>query len=114
MSEPMKCGGWAGSTVGCGAALRTERYGTDPPVDHDTMIRCLDCGTPLCRRCAKEHFAGHVQQVKDEAVVDALRTLEDEDHLQCEHRNREEPCGVCATCVARLKYRRAWGRVGKE
>jgi hypothetical protein len=56
MSEPMTCGGWAGPTVGCGAPLRTERYGRDPAVDHDTMIRCLDCGTPMCPRCAKEHF----------------------------------------------------------
>jgi hypothetical protein len=59
MPEPMKCGGWQGSAGGCGAALRAERYGTDPPVDADTLIRCLDCGTPMCRRCAKEHFAQH-------------------------------------------------------
>lgn len=114
MPEPMTCGGWAGKTLGCGMALRTERYGTDPAVDCDTLIRCLDCGTPMCRRCAKEHFVQHVQRVKDDAVVDALRYLEDEDHLQCERRNGDEPCDVCVPCVARLKYHSALDRVGKK
>lgn len=112
MPESMTCGGWQGKHGGCGAALRPDRYGTDPPVDSDTMIRCLDCGTPMCPRCAKEHFRQHVQKVRDEAVVDALRDLEDEDHLQCERRNADEPCDVCVTCTARLKYQRAWDRVG--
>ena len=114
MSEPMTCGGWAGKSLGCGMALRTERYGTDPTVDHDTMIRCLDCGTPLCRRCAKEHFAQHIQQVKDRAVVDALRDLQDEDHLQCERLNADGPCDVCVQCTARIKYQCAWDRVGTK
>jgi len=112
MAEPMKCGGWQGSAGGCGAALRPERYGTDPPVDADTLIRCLDCGTPMCRRCAKEHFAQHVQRLRDEAIVNALHDLENEDHLQCKRRNSDEPCDVCVTCVARLKYQGAWDRVG--
>ena len=110
MSEPMTCGGWSFPTIGCGAPLRTERYGRDPVVDHDTLIRCLDCGTPMCKRCAREHFAGHVQRVRDEAVRDALNLLEDGDHLQCERRNADEPCDVCVPCVARLKYQQACDR----
>lgn len=94
--------------------MRTERYGTDPPVDSDTLIRCLDCGTPLCRRCARDHFKEHVQQVKDRAVVDALHDLEDEDHLQCRQQSEDDPCEICVTCVARLKYQRACTRVEKK
>lgn len=114
MSEPMTCGGWAGPTVGCGAPLRAERYGRDPAVDHDTMIRCLDCGTPMCPRCARDHFKEHVQQLKDRVVVDALHDLEDEDHLACEQRYRGDPCDVCVSCVARLKYQQACARVGQK
>jgi hypothetical protein len=49
-------------------------------VDRDTMIRCLDCGTPMCSGCAQEHFKDHRQQLIDTATVAALRDLEDEDH----------------------------------
>jgi|SRR5580700_9824576 hypothetical protein len=83
MSEPMTCGGWSFPTIGCGAPLRAERYGRDPVVDHDTMIRCLDCGTPMCRRCAQEHFKDHKQQLLDAATVGALRDLEDESPADC-------------------------------
>lgn len=113
MSEPMKCGGWSFPTIGCGAELRAERYGRDPVVDHDTMIRCLDCGTPMCPRCAREHFRSHIMRVRDEAVHEVLWALEDEDHLQCEHMNRDEPCNVCVPCLARVQYQTACARLGK-
>jgi hypothetical protein len=48
------------------------------------------------------------------AVVDALRDLYDEDHLQCERVNADEPCDVCVPCVARLKYQQAWDLVGEQ
>ena len=104
MAEPMTCGGWDGTWVGCGAALRPDRSGTDPAVDRDTLIRYLDCGTPMCPRCAKEHFKQHSQRACDDAVMGALRDLENEDHLQCERRNGDDPCEVCVPCIARAKY----------
>jgi hypothetical protein len=44
-----------------------------------------------------------------DAMLAALHGLSEEDQLQCERRNLDEPCDVCAPCVARLTYISARG-----
>jgi len=92
----------------------------------DRLTAILDSVTPCNDDCglaavlawvdpADRQRVAKLRDVRDQrAIVDALRDLYDEDHLQCERRNADEPCDVCVPCVARMKYQRAWDAVGRS
>jgi hypothetical protein len=74
MSEKLVCVG--GERWGsCGIVLHWENdngFG-EWGRDHAVAIRCLDCGSLMCPRCAREHFKSDEKDRRIDALEKALR-----------------------------------------
>lgn len=56
---------------GCNAKLHWE---LEWPGDPAVAIRCLDCGTVLCPRCARDHFKS---DEKDRRIAELMSEIDD-------------------------------------